>query len=110
MKLLLDQNISRRIVEQLQHDFPGSSQVQLLGLESASDEASWQYAKEKGFTIVTKDADFQELPLLHGPPPKVIWLQCGNASNNKVLALLHSQSGQIQSLLANDEIICLEVS
>ena len=37
MKLLLDENISRRIVAALQDRFPGSSQVALLGLERASD-------------------------------------------------------------------------
>ena len=35
--LLLDENISRRIVAALQDRFPGSSQVALLGLERASD-------------------------------------------------------------------------
>ena len=37
MKLLLDENLSRRLVPFLQHEFPGSSQVTLLGLESSSD-------------------------------------------------------------------------
>jgi predicted nuclease of predicted toxin-antitoxin system len=33
MKLLLDENLSRRIVPFLQTDFPGSSQVVLEGLQ-----------------------------------------------------------------------------
>lgn len=33
MKLLLDENLSRRLVPFLQHDFPGSSQVVLSGLD-----------------------------------------------------------------------------
>ena len=41
MKLLLDENLSRRIVPFLQTDFPDSSQVVLLGLESAGDSAIW---------------------------------------------------------------------
>ncbi len=44
MKLLLDENLSRRIVPYLQAAFPGSSQVALLGLESKSDSEIWQYA------------------------------------------------------------------
>ena len=32
MKLLLDENLSRRLVPFLQHDFPGSTQVVLLGM------------------------------------------------------------------------------
>ena len=56
MKLLLDENLSRRLVPFLQHDYPGSSPVVLLGLESASDIEAWQFAKDEGFVIVTRDA------------------------------------------------------
>ena len=64
MKLLLDENLSRRLVPFLQHDYPGSSQVVLLGLESASDREVWQKAKDDGYVIVTRDTDFQELSLV----------------------------------------------
>lgn len=49
MKLLLDENLSRRLVPFLQEDYPGTSQVVLEGLEQATDREIWQYAKEKGF-------------------------------------------------------------
>lgn len=49
MKLLLDENLSRRIVPFLQAIFPDSSQVALLNLEGASDSEIWQYAKDNGF-------------------------------------------------------------
>lgn len=42
MKLLLDENLSRRLLLFLQHDYPGSVQLDLLGLESASDIVVWQ--------------------------------------------------------------------
>ena len=74
MKLLLDENLSRRLVPFLQHDYPGSSQVVLLGMQSASDKEVWQKAREDGYVIVTRDADFQELSLVWGQPPKVIRL------------------------------------
>ncbi|MFO1263738.1 MAG: DUF5615 family PIN-like protein [Rhodoferax sp.] len=66
MKLLLDENLSRRLVPFLQHDYPGSTQVVLIGLESASDTDVWQRAKDDGYVIVTRDADFQELSLVWG--------------------------------------------
>jgi hypothetical protein len=53
MKLLLDENLSRRLVPFLQHDYPGSNQVVLMGMESASDKEIWQRAKEDGYVIVT---------------------------------------------------------
>jgi predicted nuclease of predicted toxin-antitoxin system len=47
MKLLLDENLSKRLIPFLQHDFPGSTQVVLLGMQSASDKDVWQKAKGK---------------------------------------------------------------
>lgn len=55
MKLLLDENLSRRLVPFLQHDYPGTSQVVLLGLESATDRVVWQRAKDDDYVIVTRD-------------------------------------------------------
>jgi predicted nuclease of predicted toxin-antitoxin system len=69
MKLLLDENLSRCIVPFLQTAFPGSSQVALLNLESATDTEIWQYAKANDFVIVSRDFDFQERSLVSGHPP-----------------------------------------
>ena len=68
MKRLLDENLSRRIVPFLKHEFPGTSQVTLLGLESACDQDIWLRAKKDGYVVVTRDADFQELSLVWGAP------------------------------------------
>jgi predicted nuclease of predicted toxin-antitoxin system len=56
VKLLLDENLSRRLVPFLQDAFPGSSQVVLLGMERAPDREIWQHAKAQGFIIVTNGA------------------------------------------------------
>ena len=40
MKLLLDENLSHRLVPRLQTAYPGSSQVTLVGLGSADDLGS----------------------------------------------------------------------
>jgi len=109
MKLLLDENLSRRIVPFLQADFPGTSQVALEGLERASDLDVWRYAKDNGFVIVSKDSDFYELSLLHGTPPKVIWLQIGNVSKAAVMQLLLDRRENIERLLADPDIACVEI-
>ena len=75
MKLLLDENLSRRIVPFLQQAFSGSTQVALLGLQSASDQDIWNRAKSDGYVVVTRDADFQELSLVWGSPPQVVRLR-----------------------------------
>ena len=58
MKLLLDENLSRRIVPFIQDLYPDSTQVALIGMEQLDDKAIRQYAIDNGFIIVTKDADF----------------------------------------------------
>ena len=78
MKLLLDENLSRRMVSLIAAHYPGSSQVALLGMEQASDTAIWAYARQHDFVIVTKDSDFVDLSTLYGQPPKVILLKAGN--------------------------------
>jgi predicted nuclease of predicted toxin-antitoxin system len=56
MKLLLDENLSRRIVPFLQQNYPDSSQVVLLGLQAATDAEIWEFAKVQGYVIVSRDA------------------------------------------------------
>lgn len=102
MKLLLDENLSRRLVPFLQHDYPGTSQVVLLGLESASDRVVWQKAKDDGYVIVTRDADFQELSLVWGHPPKVVRLRTLNQTRAATLkVLIDNRELIVESLLTN---------
>ena len=77
-----------RLVPFLQHDYSGSNQVVLLGMESASDKEVWQKARDDGYVIVTRDADLQELPLVWGQAPKVIRLKTLNQSGAATLKLL----------------------
>ncbi len=59
MKLLFDQNLSYRLPELLKTLYPDSAHVSSIGLRDASDSEIWDYAKEHGFVIVSKDSDFQ---------------------------------------------------
>ena len=101
MKLLVDQNLSDRLVGQLAAEFPGSVHVRILGLSTASDLDLWNYAAANGFVIVSKDTDFQQRALLHGHPPKVIWIRLGNCSTAAVANLLRSRLADIQAFEAD---------
>ena len=109
MKLLLDQNISRYILEPLREKYPGSDQVFLLDLAEASDKEIWDFAKEGDFTIVTKDSDFEEMSLVYGSPPKVIWLRCGNQTNKYILDILLQHIDQIMRFYEEKKSVCLEL-
>lgn len=108
MKLLFDQNISYRMVERLDRAFPDSNHVRLLGLDRASDEEIWNYARKHEFLIVTQDSDFYEMSLLYGFPPKIIWLRCGNTSTSSVQILLEKHTPAIQEFGDNQK-ACLEI-
>ena len=88
MKLLIDQNISYRLITSLKNIFPEITHTKELSLETASDEDIWKYAKENGYVIVTKDSDFNDLAVLRGLLPKIIWIQKGNCSTDDILRLL----------------------
>jgi predicted nuclease of predicted toxin-antitoxin system len=109
MKLLLDENLSRRLVPFLQHEYPGSSQVVLLGMESASDKEVWQKARGDDYVIVTRDADFQELSLVWGQPPKVIRLKTLNQSRAATLKVLIENRDVIAESLVTHDLASVEI-
>ena len=109
MKLLFDQNLSFRLCQLLADLFPESSQVRLLGLDRVDDIEIQQYARREEFVIVTQDADFYRLALLNGVPPKIVWLRCGNQTTSVIESLIRSHAADIQSLLADPAVACLEI-
>lgn len=108
-KLLFDQNLSHRILKQLEHIFPQSNHVRLLELDKADDFRIWQYAKDNDFHIVTKDTDFNNLNTLYGYPPKVIWIRSGNMSTRAIITLLQKKNEIISAFLDNETVGLLEL-
>jgi predicted nuclease of predicted toxin-antitoxin system len=92
VKFLFDENLSPRLVNELASYWPGSSHVDTLGMRGASDGVIWAFARDHGFTVISKDDDFRSLALVRGAPPKVVWLQVGNASTSHVASLLRAQA------------------
>jgi predicted nuclease of predicted toxin-antitoxin system len=107
VKLLFDENLSPRLPEVLAETYPGSVQVHVCGLGSADDTFIWQYAKDNGFTIVSKDSDFQERSVLYGQPPKLIWLRAANCSTKEIEELLRTAFPIIERFIQEDEESCL---
>ena len=88
MKLLLDQNLSDRLLPILGDDYPGSVHVRNVGLARADDEDVWRYALDEGFVITSKDSDFYQRSLVRGHPPKVVWIRAGNCTTDRIAQLL----------------------
>jgi predicted nuclease of predicted toxin-antitoxin system len=109
MKLLFDQNLSFKLCRSLADLFPDSSQVRLAGLAEVSDRALWDYARANGFALVSLDSDIAELAALLGPPPKVIWLRCGNQPTAFVENLLRRHAEAIAAFDLERDAACLEL-
>ena len=108
MKRLFDENLSSKLCERLARLFPGSVQVSLAGLSQAGDRAIWDYARSNGYPIVSLDVDFAERATLDGPPPKVIWLRCGNQPTAAIEKLLRDHAEAIEAF-ERDAAACLEI-
>ncbi len=109
MKLLLDENLSRRIVPFIQGLYPNSTQVALVGLEQSDDKTIRQYAIDNDFVIVTKDADYYDMTVLYGQPPKIIWLKTGNQSKAATIKILQDNQQAIEQALIMDDKACIEI-
>ena len=81
----IDAQLSPAIAAWLTENFKvEASALRDLGLRDAEDADIFQAAKEAGAIVVTKDRDFVDLLDRFGAPPKIIWLTCGNTSNEKL--------------------------
>ena len=110
MKLLLDENLSFRLVKSLRKLFPGTAHVKDFNLVGEDDERIWNLAKEQGFVIATKDNDFLNRALLRGHPPQVVQVAIGNASTREIESLLLERADKIEKFIADSQeavfIIC----
>lgn len=107
MKLLFDENLSPRLVESLSGLYPGSAHVHQCGLGGADDESVWNYARDNGFTIVSKDSDFQERSVLRGAPPKIIWIRATNCTTIDIESLLRLAQPVVKRFIEAADESCL---
>jgi predicted nuclease of predicted toxin-antitoxin system len=103
VKLLFDQNLPTRIVTSLSDIFPNSSHLKTLGMAATDDRAIWNYARENGFAIISKDSDFHQMSFLFGAPPKTIWLRCGNCSTTALENIIRRNTRKIANFLNEEE-------
>jgi len=111
MNLLLDENLSWRLIKKLKVDFTlivHSNEIIPLN-KRPKDWEIWNYANENNFVIVTNDEDFLRLSLTKGFPPKVVLLRIGNAPTNKIADILIKNKTKIEIFISNKQIGILEI-
>jgi predicted nuclease of predicted toxin-antitoxin system len=89
--------------------FPDSNQVRVIGMEKAADRVIWEFAKANDFILVSQDVDFADMATLYGPPPKVIWLRCGNQPTSVIERLLRDHEEAITAFEQDEAAACWEI-
>ena len=106
MKLLIDFNLSPKLIPALADLFPGSAHVQALGFAgSTNDEAIWEYARDNGYALLTSDRDFIEIADRLGHPPKVIRLARMNYRTKFAVELLRTNAIRIAEFGSGEQAV-----
>lgn len=93
----LSPRVARWIRESLGHD---AEALRDIGLRDAEDQEIFDRGRQDNVVIMTKDKDFVDLVNRLGPPPVVIWLQCGNTSEDRLKQILTNHLDDALNFLA----------
>src|SRR5699024_3109988 len=111
MKLWIDAQISPAIAAWINQTYQNieARSVRSLGLRDALDYEIFEKARKQNIVVMSKDKDFTELVSQHGSPPQIIWLTCGNTSNDELKKILAKTLQQAQILVDKGEAV-VEIS
>lgn len=107
--LILDNNLSPRLIAELRDTYVGILHVCDVGLDDKSDIEIWQFAEKHKLHVVTKDKDFKNIQAVRGWPPKIVWLRLGNVPSSKILKVLLNNEKEIRSFLSSDSSGTLQI-
>jgi predicted nuclease of predicted toxin-antitoxin system len=107
MILWLDAQLSPRTARWISETFGfNATPVRELHLRESEDEQIFFAARKANAVVITKDSDFIDLLERLGPPPKIIWLTCGNTSEDALKQILASALPEaIRLLEAGDALV-----
>ena len=92
------------MIKKLAPFFEEVSHVSELKITQPADDISiWNYAKMNGFTIISKDDDFEKIVLLRKAPPKLIYLKTYNLDTNKLVVLILEYKDKIVDFVNSNE-------
>ena len=111
MTIWIDAQLSPFIAKWINSNFPEleATALRSIGLQDSNDYDIFRKARTADVIIMSKDYDFVKLIELHGTPPKLIWITCGNTSNARLCEILKISLKQAIDLLSHQESI-VEIS
>ncbi|RZJ58293.1 MAG: hypothetical protein EOO55_01130 [Hymenobacter sp.] len=103
MRLLLDENVSWRLVAHLRPQCAAVLHVRDTGLNESPDTNIWRYARQHDYDLLTKDEDFVRLVLTEGFPPRVVALQNAQVPVKQLAAFLLARLPQLEAFLGKQQ-------
>lgn len=104
MILWVDAPLSPQLVPWISETFPCTGiAIRTLGLRDAADADIFQAARKADAAVLTKDYDLVMLLEQRGPPPRIIWITCGNTSNAVLKNILSKHLPHAMEMLAGGE-------
>ena len=79
--------------------------VGFLGLRDAEDEVIYQAARSQSAIIISKDSDFLERVVRLGPPPRLLYVTCGNTSKAALMERFEQYFLQAHQLFQSGEAV-----
>ncbi|MBB3841552.1 putative nuclease of putative toxin-antitoxin system [Runella defluvii] len=106
MKIIVDAQLSPSLALWLTQTFDIEAySVKFLGLRDAKDRDIFEAARKLNAIVLTKDDDFVNLVTEKGSPPKIIWVTCGNTSNQRMKEILTQYLSNALNLLKTADLV-----
>ncbi|UTW66119.1 DUF5615 family PIN-like protein [bacterium SCSIO 12643] len=109
MKLLIDQNISKRIIDSISDIFPGSLHITGTQLSNYSDLEVWNYALKNDFILISTDPEVFDRCVLSEDSPKTVFVFSEIMTTNKMEWALRINQEDIERFYNEDPASCLRI-
>ena len=104
MTIWLDEQFSPFLAKWISREFNViCKSIYELRLSSTDDLPLFRGAAKDNAIMMTKDRDMIHILARMGPPPKMIWVRCGNRSNKAMQQLLRPTLGAALKLLESGD-------
>ena len=111
MKFLCDVHIPIKLSKKIvQLGFESEHVNNILAKWHTDDKDIIKYADQKGFILVSKDQDFRNSFLLNCKPKKLIKINLGNVSNEKLLEIFDKHISDFSKINNENTSFMVEVS
>lgn len=111
MKILCDVHIAIKVAKFFSSKGIETEHVnQILNKWHTKDKDICQYADKNDFTVITKDTDFKNSHFLKQTPKKLIKVNLGNISTERLIAIFDSILDKLKGLFESQKECYVEIN